>query len=35
LENRLDLEDARKALQDIKKVGSITWEKIKKQKKKD
>jgi prevent-host-death family protein len=29
LENRLDLEDARAALLDTKKKGTVSWEKIK------
>ncbi|HEU63775.1 MAG: hypothetical protein KR126chlam4_00227 [Candidatus Anoxychlamydiales bacterium] len=29
LEDRIDLEDARKALKDIKKQGTVSWKKIK------
>lgn len=29
IENRIDLEDARKALADVKKKGSTSWKKVK------
>ncbi len=29
LENRMDLEDARKALADVRRHGAIPWEKVK------
>ncbi len=29
LEDRLDLEDARAALKDVKKKGTVSWEKLK------
>ncbi len=29
LEDKLDLEDARKALADVKKKGSVSWKKLK------
>ncbi|MBS0622058.1 MAG: hypothetical protein JSR80_03770 [Verrucomicrobia bacterium] len=29
LEDKIDLEDAKKALQDIEKQGSVSWEEIK------